>query len=309
MKKIYFLICISLYFSLNINAQFVIPLYKDSIPNSKPSTDTERRDSGRSGTITIRNISRPTLTVFLPPKEKATGAAVIICPGGGYWVEAVNIEGTDIAKKFLDIGVAAFVLKYRIPSDETMVNREIGALQDGQQSVKVVRERSKEWNIAPDRIGMMGFSSGGHLASTVGTHFNRMLIPNTENTSVRPDFLMLIYPVISLQDSIGHIGSRDQLLGKKPSQEKTNEYSNELQVTKETPPTFLVHASDDYGVKPQNSIAFYQALWRNRVPAELHLYQKSGHGFGLYLKKTNELWMDRAKNWMDLNGWLTMPVK
>lgn len=297
-------VCTFIFF--DSSAQTVLSLYPDAIPNSKPSPDQEKRDSSaRSGTVTIGKVSRPTLTVFLPPKEKATGAAVIICPGGGYWILAENIEGSEVAAKFVEMGVAAFVLKYRIPSDETMINREIGPLQDGQQAIKIVREHASEWNVVPNRIGIMGFSAGGHLASTVGTHFTNVLVPNKENTSVRPDFLILIYPVISFQDSIGHIGSRDQILGKKPGKEKINEYSNELQVTRETPPTFLVHAADDNGVKPENSISFFQALLRYGIPAELHIYEKSGHGFGLHLKKTNEQWMERCKNWMQVNGWLT----
>ncbi|MEO5592412.1 MAG: alpha/beta hydrolase [Chitinophagaceae bacterium] len=287
-------------------AQQVIPLYKDSIPNSKPSVNQENRDSSpRNGVVTIGKISIPALTIFLPPKEKATGSAVVICPGGGYWVEAENIEGTEVAAKFTEMGIAAFVLKYRIPSNETMMNREIGALQDGQQAIKIVRERALDWNILPDRIGIMGFSAGGHLASSVATHFNNVLIPNKENTSVRPNFQILIYPVISFTDSIGHVGSRDQILGKNPSNEKIIEYSNEYQVTKDTPPAFLVHASDDYGVKPANSIEYFQALWRFKIPAEIHIYEKSGHGFGLHLKNTAEQWMERCINWMNINGWLS----
>lgn len=298
----------SIFLLITSSAQQVIPLYKDSIPNSKPSVNQEKRDSSiSSGTVTIGKISIPSLTIFLPPKERATGSAVVICPGGGYWVEAENIEGTEVAAKFTERGIAAFVLKYRIPSNETMVNREIGALQDGQQAIKIVREHALEWNLLSDRIGIMGFSAGGHLASTVATHFSNVLVPNKESTSVRPNFQILIYPVISFTDSIGHVGSRDQILGKTPSNEKIIEFSNEYQVTKDTPPAFLVHASDDYGVKPANSIAYFQALWRFKIPAEIHIYEKSGHGFGLHLKNTAEQWLERCINWMDTNGWLSKP--
>jgi acetyl esterase/lipase len=290
-------------FSFLTRAQTVLPLYNDSIPNSRPAPDEEKSEM-QNGILIISKISRPTITLFLSPKEKANGTAVIICPGGGYWVEAAGHEGADVAKKFNEMGVTAILLKYRIPDEHTMVNREIGPLQDAQQAIKTVREHAQEWHINPSRIGIMGFSAGGHLASTAGTHFNKAVIPNPNHTSLRPDFMLLIYPVISFQDSIGHTGSRDQILGKDPSQEKKDYYSNELQVTDQTPPTFLVHASDDTGVNPDNSILFYQALVRHKVPAELHLYQNSGHGFGMNLHNTKEQWMERCENWLGSNGWL-----
>jgi len=202
------------------------------------------------------------------------------------------------------MGITAFVVKYRIPNHATMENPEIGPLQDAQQAIKTVRQRASEWELKSDHIGIMGFSAGGHLASTAGTHFKMDLLPDAGNTNFRPDFMILIYPVISFQDSIGHLGSRDQLIGKQPPIEKINLYSNELQVTSETPPTFLVHASDDKIVKADNSILFYEALLHHRVPAELHLYQRGGHGFGLVNKTTNDKWIERLENWMSANGWL-----
>ena len=286
------------------SAQKIIPLYPDSIPNSRPTPNEESSGLDKNGVVIISKISRPSLTLFTAPKDRATGAAVIICPGGGYWVEAIDLEGTDVAKKFNAMGITAIVLKYRIPSDETMIDREIGALQDAQQAIKTVRERAKEWNIDPSRIGIMGFSAGGHLAAAAGTRFSKALIANKEQTSLRPDFMLLIYPVISCQPVFGHAGSCSQLIGPHPSSEKIKETSNELQVTDATPPAFLVHASDDDAVSPQNSIVFYQALLEHHIPAELHLYQRSGHGFGLHLKGTGEEWMDRCRNWMEGNGWL-----
>jgi acetyl esterase/lipase len=285
-----------------VNAQQTFPLYQDKIPNSKPTPDEEKTEV--DGITVVSNISRPTLSVFLPDMNKANGTAVIIFPGGGYWVNAIAHEGTDVAKKFNDMGITAFVVKYRIPNDATMLNREIGPLQDAQQAIKIVRQRATEWKIKPDHIGIMGFSAGGHLASTAGTHFNTSAIPDAGNANLRPDFMILIYPVISFMDSIGHLGSREQLIGKHPSMEKIRLYSNELQVTSKTPPTFLVHASDDDGVKVENSILFYEALLHHHVPAELHVYQGGGHGFGLVNKTTNDLWMDRLQNWMRANGWL-----
>ncbi len=301
MKKIA-IILIAHIIPLLLMSQTVIPLYKDSIPNSKPSKNEEKSEQS-NGILIISKISIPTLSIYLPSKEKATGTAVVICPGGGYSIVAAGHEGADIAKRFTDIGVAAFVVKYRIPNIETMINPEIGPLQDAQQAMKIVREGAKQWNINPAKIGIMGFSAGGHLASTEGTHFDKAFIANPNNTSLRPDFMLLIYPVISFKDSIGHIGSRDNLIGKNPSAQKIIEYSNELQVNSNTPPTFLVHASDDDAVKPQNSIAFYQALLKNHVAAEMHIYESGGHGFGLNLKNKNEQWMDRCKNWMQNHGW------
>ncbi len=288
--------------SFTLSAQKAISLYEGEIPNSKPTPDEEKFEM--DGMVRISKISRPTLSIFLPAEGMSTGTAVIICPGGGYWINAISHEGTDVAKKFNEMGIAAFVLKYRIPNDATMINREIGPLQDAQQAIKLVRQHAKEWKVNPNQIGIMGFSAGGHLASTAGTHFNSAVIENPTNISLRPDFMILIYPVISFQDSIGHIGSRDQLIGKKPTVEKINFYSSELHVTKNTPPTFLVHASDDDGVKSENSIVFYQQLIRNHVPAEMHLYQEGGHGFGLNNKTTKDNWMERCEAWLLMNGWL-----
>ncbi len=287
--------------SLPMNAQTIIPLYADKIPNSKASADKELIEN-RDGITIVSKISVPTLSVFLPAKEKANGTAIIICPGGGYWVNAISHEGTDVAKRFVDLGIAAFVLKYRIPDSLTMIIKEIGPLQDAQQALLVVRKRAVEWNINSNHIGIMGFSAGGHLASTAGTHFTTNTLG--ENRNLRPDFMMLIYPVISFQESITHIGSRDQLIGKSPSKEKIDLFSNELQVNAQTPPTFLVHASDDGAVNPENSAVFYQTLLKNKVKAEMHLYQNGGHGFGMNNKTTKDDWFDRGTNWLKSNGWL-----
>jgi len=289
--------------SLMLFAQSTVDLYPGGVPNSKPSANEELTEQ-RDGISIVSKITRPTLTIFLASSETANGTAVIIYPGGGYWVNAIGHEGVDIAKKFNEIGVSAFVLKYRIPNDTTMEKKEIGPLQDAQQAIKIVRQRAHEWNVNPTRIGIMGFSAGGHLASTAGTHFKNSFIENSEKINLRPDFMILIYPVISFQDSIGHLGSRDQLIGQHPSKDKINYFSNELQVTKETPPTFLVHASDDDVVKVENSLVFYRHLVQHHVPAELHVYQQGGHGFGLNNKTTSDNWIDRCKNWMTANGWM-----
>lgn len=281
----------------SVSSQTVIPLYRDSIPNSKPAPDDEKSEINKDSVLIISKVSRPTLSIYLAPKEKRTGAAVIICPGGGYWVLAAGHEGADVAKRFNEMGVTAFVLKYRIPNDETMVNKEIGPLQDAQRAIQIVRENAKEWGINKNTIGIMGFSAGGHLASTAGTHFQHTYIDNPKRTSLRPDFMILAYPVISFTDSIGNKGTAEQLLGKNPSPEKIVEYSNEQQVTAKTPPAFLVQAKDD-GVKVENSLSFAAALKRHNVPVEIYIYEKGGHGYGMYNKTSKVRWMDLVEEWM-----------
>lgn len=289
--------------AINSHSQTVIPLYRDSIPNAREMGDEEKSDTDQHGIVRISKVSRPTLTVYFPPKEKATGAAVIICPGGGYQILAASHEGHDVAKRFNEMGVAAFVLKYRIPDDHTMVNKEIGPLQDAQRAIQLVRENAKKWRIDENKIGIMGFSAGGHLASTAGTHYQQPYIENSKNTSLRPDFLILVYPVISFSDTIGHTGSRDHLLGKNASAEKIALYSNQTQVTPNTPPTFLVHAKDD-PVKVQNSLVFAEALQKNNVPYKIHLYEKGGHGYGMNNPASEVKWMDLVEQWMLDKDWL-----
>jgi acetyl esterase/lipase len=284
-----------------------MPLYTGEIPNSRPVPDEEQSSVTPEGVRVISKITKPTLTMYAPPAGSANGAAVIICPGGGYWVEAAGLEGSDFAARFVQSGVTAFVLKYRIPDEKTMIDRSIGALQDAQQAIRLVREQAAKWGLDPHRIGLMGFSAGGHLASTEATHFQHAYIPNPNGTSLRPDFLILGYPVITCQGPLRHSGSCEQLIGKKPTPEQVRNFSNEQQVTDATPPTFLVHASDDEGVPPQNSILFYEALLAHHVPAEMHLYEHSGHGFGLHLKDTQEDWMGRCIHWMEQNKWLPIP--
>ncbi|MEO6915541.1 MAG: alpha/beta hydrolase [Chitinophagaceae bacterium] len=285
-------------------SQEVIALYPSGIPNSKPSKDEEVTTKRDAKHISISKISRPTLTIFLAPQSTANGTAVVICPGGGYVNNAAGHEGYEVAKALNEMGISAFVLKYRIPRDSIMVKKEIGPLQDGQRAIQVVRERAKDWHVNPARVGIMGFSAGGHLASTVATHLNQPEIENKNNINLRPDFLILLYPVISFTDSLAHMGSRKALIGPDAKPDMVNAYSNELQVTPKTPPTFLVHAGDDKTVKVQNSIVFYEALLKNKVPAEMHIYPGGGHGFGMENSTTPDKWMDHLKNWFEMNGWL-----
>ena len=253
----------------------------------------------------IANVVQPTLTVFVPVAGTANGTSVIICPGGGYARLSIDSEGYDVAKKLNEMGITAFVLKYRLPNDQSQPDKSIAPLLDAQQALRFVRQQAAKYQLNPERIGLMGFSAGGHLAACAGTRFARPVGDQPGPESVRPAFLVLLYPVISFSDSLRHVGSRDNLLGKSPSAEQIRQYSNELNVSVQTPPTFLVHAEDDKAVPVNNSIVFYQACLRHGVPAELHLYPRGGHGFGLNNTTTPDRWPDRLRNWLDANGWLT----
>ncbi|MBV9963433.1 MAG: alpha/beta hydrolase [Parafilimonas sp.] len=286
------------------DAQTTINLYDGNVPNSKPYTTHEWWEPQDNGDTIVSFTSEPTLSIFLPDKKNANGTAVVICPGGGYWVTSIVKEGFAVAREFNKWGIAAFVLKYRIPNDSAMIDKEIGPLQDAQRAIQLVRMHAKEWNVDVSKVGIMGFSAGGHLASTASTHFNHSYIANPNNINLRPDFSVFIYPVISFQDSIGHIGSRDQLIGKNPAPPVRDSFSNELQVTAETPPTFLVHATDDDVVPVMNSVVYYEALIHNKVPAEVHIYKAGGHGYGMINPTTKDAWMERCKNWMQSMGWL-----
>jgi len=289
--------------SIHLEAQQIIDLYPVSIPNSKSYQMNEIIKEENGQISWVRKVSKPTLTLYHPKKEIATGTAVIICPGGGYSGESYLKEGTLIAEAFARKGIAAFILKYRLPSDSIMIDKTIGPLQDAQQAIKIVRQHASDWNLDAAKIGIIGFSAGGHLASTAGTHFNKSYIPNVENISLKPNFMMLVYPVISMKDEITHLGSRQNLLGKNPSTEQVLLFSNELHVSTNTPPTWITHAGDDNVVTVENSIRFYQNLIRNKVPAEMHLYPKGNHGFVLSLP-TDE-WMQPLFDWMRKSGFVT----
>lgn len=278
-----------------LQAQEIISLYNGPIPNSKVKASRETDLPLSRGMY--RKTAFPTLEIFHADKEKSTGAAVIICPGGGYSVVVYEGEGVMTAKELAKNGITAFVLKYRLPSDSTMQDKTIGPLQDVQQAIKLVRERAKEFNLDASKIGIMGFSAGGHLAATGATHFKKAFIENKNNTSLRPDFQVLVYPVISMRDSLTHRDSRNQLLGQKPSANAINDFSNELQVTNDAPPAFITFATDDKLVDVNNGISYYQALRHNNVDVEMHLYSKGGHGF-IFREKS---WTEPLFHWMRKN--------
>jgi acetyl esterase/lipase len=299
MKKLIFFALFCMLKNYQANAQEVIPLYPDgAIPNSKPSSVAEKTEKAGNGHVLTYNVSQPTLTIYLPPADKANGTAVIICPGGGYFVLAAEHEGSDVAKRFTDWGVTAFVLKYRLPSADIMEDPTIGPLQDAQRAIQLVRENAKVWQLDTKQIGIMGFSAGGHLAGSAAVHFDQALIANPLKTSLRPDFVILAYPVISFNDEIGHKGSREKLLGKEPDPAKVKYFSLETQVTKKTPPVFLMHAKDDKGVKVDNTLVFADALDKAKVKHDMYLYEKGGHGFGLKNPTSDIDWMKYVKEWM-----------
>jgi acetyl esterase/lipase len=265
-----------------------IPLWKDGAPGAPTKPQDE-----------------PVLFVHRPAADVATPTAVIVCPGGGYSHLAVEKEGSKIAEWLNSFGVTAFVLRYR--HGGTGYKHPI-PMQDGQQAIRTVRSRAAEWDLDPNKIGVMGFSAGGHLASTLGTHFDAGL-PYTSDpisrVSSRPDFMILCYPVITLTADYMHKGSRDNLLGKDPTPQLVREMSNEFQVTKETPPTFIFQTDEDTTVPAENALAFYAALRKAKVPAELHIYQVGGHGLGLAADTpgTHD-WPERLKEWFKMRGLL-----
>jgi len=285
-------------------AQKEFSIYEGPVPNALPCNKEEVVSKNATGKIVIANVTSPTVMVFNPVKQDANKTAIIVCPGGGYARLASGHEGNEVAEAFNKIGVTVFVLKYRLPFDSCMTNKEIVPLQDLQQTIKLVRDRAAGFDINPAMLGVIGFSAGGHLVSTGITKFSESYIENTSNTSLRPDFAILGYPVISMDSAICHKGSRDNLLGKKAAAAKLNLFSSDMQVTAQTPPTFLVHASDDKSVSVENSIRFYQALIKNKVNAELHIYQNGGHGFGLHNATTSDAWFERATTWMRVNKFI-----
>ncbi|MEW4452232.1 alpha/beta hydrolase [Bremerella sp. JC817] len=248
----------------------------------------------------------PTLTAYLPASEINTGCAIVVCPGGGYGGLAIGHEGFEIAEFWNNLGVAAFILEYRHAGRGY---QHPAPLQDAQRAIRTVRARWEEYGIDPNRVGIMGFSAGGHLASSAGTHFDAGkpdAADPVERVSCRPDFLILCYPVIAFNQPFTHRGSQKNLLGADADEELTKSMSSELQVTSETPPTFLFHTTEDTGVPPQNSIVFYLALVKHKVPAELHVFEKGRHGIGLGKAVAGtSAWPELAHNWLKVRGLLS----
>ena len=280
----------------------VLPLWTGTPPNSQPAVQPEER-AQENGILWVRHVQNPHIEVRLPARGNATGQAVIVCPGGAYAGLAYDWEGTDFAGWLNSHGIAAIVLTYRLPIDGDVAHQKwLCPLLDAQRAIRLTRAHATDWGINPAKVGIMGFSAGGHLASTAGTHFDAGNVEATDpvdRLSSRPDFMILAYPVISMLKETTHAGSRLNLLGENPSDELVRRYSNELQVTAETPPTFLVHAGDDGAVPVNNTLFFYNALLAHKVPAEMHIYPQGGHGFSLALNKGRlQDWPQLCARWL-----------
>lgn len=307
MKKISFItLCIVLCLVGAIRCspeERIIALWPEGqIPNHIATNTEEVRE--RTNILRISNVQEPTIEVFLPSDSIATGKAMLIFPGGGYGILAYDWEGTDIAKFLNSHGIAGIVVKYRLPSDKTQFEKHKVPLIDAQRAIRLVRSKADSWNIDTHQIGIIGFSAGGHLASTLGTQYNREVyetIDGVDNLSARPDFMALIYPVITMGENT-HEGSKRNLLGENPSKAMVNQYSSQLQINGNTPTTFLVHAIDDEAVPRENSEYFHTMLSVNRDgehKASLYLYEKGGHGFSLAKGTPNlEEWPQKLIDWI-----------
>jgi acetyl esterase/lipase len=297
MRSFLLFLIVACLFATPVIGQEVIALYEGAIPNSKaiPSSITESFASGM-----YRNTITPTLEVYLPEKEKATGAAVVICPGGGYSVIVYSGEGISVAKQLAKNGVAAFILKYRLPNDLLQVDKKNAPLQDALQAMKLVKKKAVIWGLDSAKVGIVGFSAGGHLAASVATQYGNNFEGSIQNISAKPAFQVLVYPVISMQDSLTHKDSRKQLLGANPTKQVIELFSNELQINAQSPPAYLTHAADDNVVDVDNSIFYFEQLRKQKVLVEMHIYPKGGHGF---IFRQNG-WMDPLLAWMKVNNWI-----
>ena len=291
-------------FCNSISAQTkVIDIWNGKVPNSIFNKNVNETIDSANNWIKKKNVTNPTLEMYAAEKNNANGTAVIICPGGGYSALAIVHEGSQVAKWLNSLGITAFVLNYRLPDEAIMEDKKIAALQDAQEAMRIVRLHAKEWNINPAKIGIMGFSAGGHVASTLATHFNHKVYQAKDSVSARPDFSILIYPVITMDSATTKPWSRNKLIGNNPAKKDILYFSNELHVTKNTPPAFLVHSIDDDTVPVQNSINYAAAVHTYNIPCELHIYQSGKHGYGMGRSANRESsWTEACKKWLVMNG-------
>ncbi|WP_228238381.1 alpha/beta hydrolase [Allomuricauda sp. M10] len=284
-----------LVFSMGLHAQdTIIQLWNDKIPNQLESTEKERRV--KTDYSAVFNVQNPTIEGYLPSGRSATGEAVLIFPGGSYRELVIGWEGLDVAKALSAKGIAAFVVKYRLPISTSLVEQQNVPLQDAQRAIRVIRGKADEFGINPDKIGIMGFSAGGHAASSLGTRFSKKVylpVDELDTVSAKPSFMALVYPVITMKKPLTHLGSRTALLGEGDNEKLVQEFSNELNVTENTPPTFLIHSVDDDIVPVENTLLFFNALKMQKVPVEMHIYPFGGHGYAIGRKN------DHLKGWLD----------
>lgn len=284
----------------------LLKVWPDGVPGAVTHPQyTEETIKIETGAERILKIVDPTIAVYLPTKVKANGTAVVVCPGGGYVRLAMDHEGTQIAAWLTDAGITCVLLKYRMPSDSAMLDKTIGPLQDVQEAIRITRRHAAAWHVDPHRIGVMGFSAGGHLAASASTRFDEKVYA-CDTTSARPDFSILMYPVISMQAGVTHNGSRKNLLGNDPDQAQVDHASNELRVTPATPIAFLVHSTDDGVVPVENSLRYLQALQKNNVAGEMHIFERGGHGYGLATSRatTEHGWPPLCFAWLRMHGML-----
>jgi acetyl esterase/lipase len=283
---------------LSSYAQDFIPLWeKDKMPNSKGMHLADSIANER-----IYRVATPGMYVFLPGKQENKGAAVVICPGGGYERLAYVVSGLQLAKWFNTMGISAFVLNYRLPNYPDLKQRDIGPLQDAQRAIRIIRANAWKWGINTDKIGVMGSSSGGHLATTLGTHPEDVsaVKDSLDKTAFNPNFMILVSPVVTMDQKYAHKGSVKNLLGEHPTNELIAMYSNELQVTAKTPPTFIVDAENDKAVSPMNSLLFYQALLSNNIPVSFHVFPQGAHAIALRNNPgSTELWTGLCEAWLN----------
>lgn len=273
-------------------------LYGEEIPGSI-SCDLVETTTGEEESFCYYDVSVPTLSVFLPPEDIATGAAVIVCPAGGYWRVWYG-SGVVLAEALAENGIAAFLLKYRLPNALIMADKSIGPLQDAQEAIKTVRQRASEWDVDPERVGIMGYSTGGHVAVSGGIHYNDVCIDNEAAVNLRPAFIILVSALVSMDEKITHAVSRTHLLGDDPDPELLAYFSAEQQVTADTPPVWTVHAADDTVVRAKNSEWLFDALGENGVSAELVLYATGGHYF--FEDTTETGWLTSMLGWLKTMG-------
>ena len=277
-----------------MNAQYK-PLYK-STPNQIVVPNEEREDPFE-GIIIVSKVTEPAYQYFRVKEDNIKRPCVIIYPGGAYFILASGHEGVEVAKFFNSIGVNAMVVKYRIPNDNAQVDKSIAPLQDAQQAMLLARSNAANWGIDANKIGILGFSAGGHLAATLSSHYADVKIDNPLNISLRPNFQILIYPVITMKD-FGHTGSKENLIGKNPTDTQVQYYSNELNVNDQTPPAFIVHAKNDDAVPVQNAYEYDKALKANKVASTLYLFEKGGHGFGMKNSTSTIQWTTPLTQWL-----------
>lgn len=307
MKLSKFFIIILVCLAAKSYGQEIYPLYPGKIINSIPADNLEKWDTDSLGVTRVSDVSVPTIQVFPAAGPKATDAAVIICPGGAYVKLGMNLKGNDVTRAFNDAGVTAFVLKYRLPSNRTMQQKEYAPVQDARRAMQFVKENAAKWHIDTAKLGVVGFSAGGHVASSLGTSFRDTVIDDVPLKYIRPAFMVLIYPVISMNAKLTNKPSAENLLGKSPSNALRARFSNELHVDAHTPPAFIVHAADDNAVPIKSSLLFYETLLQHGIKSELIAYPNGGHGFSLTNSKTPDQWISHCIYWMAANHWIPKP--